>query len=309
MLDVINALLPVFLTILIGYALTRARLIGPDVWSAVEHICYYLLFPFLIVITLVRTDLDNVPFAALGGALMAGVLTMCALVFALRPLLMGRLGLSGPTYSTVFQTTTRWHTFAALAIIASLYGTPGLLLASIGVAILIPFLNMINVIVVAHYADGESPGARRLAILVAQNPFIWSCLIGITVNMSGVPVPAAILDTMALISRGALGLGLLTVGAALRIDAALARKGPILLASTLKLLAMPAFMAFWASIFGLEGLAYTIAVLCGAVPTASTSYVLARQLGGDSQLAANIITFQVLASALTLPVMIWLSGN
>jgi len=167
---------------------------------------------------------------------------------------------------------------------------------------------MINVVVVAHYADGKSPGVRRLLKLVAQNPFIWSCLIGIVINLSAMPVPAAILDTMTLISRGALGLGLLTVGAALKVNAALARKGPILLAATLKLLAMPAFMALWAGVIGLDGLPRTIAILCGAVPTASTSYVLARQLGGDSQLAANIITFQVLAAALTLPVMIWLAG-
>ena len=307
MIDVISALLPVFLTILTGYGLMRAKLIGEMVWGALEHICYYLLFPVLIVTTLVRTDLDSVPFLALGGALLGGALTMSALMLALRPVLMSRLGLSGPSYSTLFQTTTRWHTFAALAVITSLYGNEGLLLASIGVAVLIPVLNVINVIVVAHYADGERPGPQRLARLVAINPFIWACLIGVVYNLSGLPLPDPVFNTLDLISDGALGLGLLTVGAALRINAALDRKAPIITASILKLLVMPVFMALWATVIGLDGLAFTIAVLCGAVSTASTSYVLARQLGGDSRLAANIITFQVLASAFTLPVMIWLA--
>jgi len=96
--DVINALLPVFLTIAVGYGLVRTDLISEGVWSAIEHICYYLLFPVLIVITLIRTDLQRVPFVALGGVLLAGVLTMCALILALRPVLMDRLGLSGPTF-------------------------------------------------------------------------------------------------------------------------------------------------------------------------------------------------------------------
>jgi hypothetical protein len=66
------------------------------------------------------------------------------------------------------------------------------------------------------------------------------------------------------------------------------------------------FIGAW--IFGIEGMPRTVAVIAGAVPTASSSYVLARQMGGDAPLMANLITIQVIAAIITLPAMIWFSG-
>jgi hypothetical protein len=71
---------------------------------------------------------------------------------------------------------------------------------------------------------------------------------------------------------------------------------------------MPLLMFTGAWLFGIEGVPRTVAVIAAAVPTASTSYILARQMGGDAPLMANLITVQVVAAALTLPVMIWLAG-
>jgi predicted permease len=57
----------------------------------------------------------------------------------------------------------------------------------------------------------------------------------------------------------------------------------------------------------LDGLPRTIAIIAGAVPTASTAYVMARQMGGDAQLMANIVTIQVMLSAITLPLFIYIA--
>ncbi|HEB97225.1 MAG TPA: AEC family transporter, partial [Sedimenticola thiotaurini] len=70
---------------------------------------------------------------------------------------------------------------------------------------------------------------------------------------------------------------------------------------------MPALMFLGCLLFGIDGLPRTVAVLAGAVPTASSSYILARQMGGDHQLMANLISVQVLLAAATLPLMIWLA--
>jgi predicted permease len=70
---------------------------------------------------------------------------------------------------------------------------------------------------------------------------------------------------------------------------------------------MPLLMFTGGWLFGIQGLPLTVAVLAGAVPTASSSYVLARQMGGDAPLMANLITVQVIVSVVTLPLMIWLA--
>jgi predicted permease len=110
-----------------------------------------------------------------------------------------------------------------------------------------------------------------------------------------------------MIGKGALGLALLTVGAGLRLDHAMAAKGPVVLATILKLLVMPLFMAFWLTLLGVTGQTFAVAMVSVAVPTGSGAYVLARRMGGDAPLVANILTLQVVCAALTIPLVMTLS--
>jgi malonate transporter len=76
-------------------------------------------------------------------------------------------------------------------------------------------------------------------------------------------------------------------------------------ATALKLLVMPLLVAAGAIALGIEGPAKMAALICAAVPGASSSYILARQLGGDAPLMANITTAQTLAAMVTMPIMLW----
>jgi predicted permease len=83
---------------------------------------------------------------------------------------------------------------------------------------------------------------------------------------------------------------------------------PVATATGLKLLAMPALMAGALMLMGVQGEAFAVALLCGAVPTGSGAYVLARQMGGDAPMVANILTLQVIAAAVTIPLVLSLAG-
>jgi predicted permease len=108
-----------------------------------------------------------------------------------------------------------------------------------------------------------------------------------------------------LVGKAALPLGLLAVGASLDLADARARPAPVLVAAILRLALMPLLVAAGALLVGMTGTAKTAALICAAVPTASSSYILARQLGGDAPLMANITTAQTLAAMLTMPVILW----
>ena len=56
----------------------------------------------------------------------------------------------------------------------------------------------------------------------------------------------------------------------------------------------------------LTGITMGIVILSTAVPTASGAYILARQMGGDAVLMAEILTYQTLISMLTLPLALYL---
>ncbi len=301
-----DALLPIFLTILVGVLLQRTRLVGDDMWSVLEHVCYYVMFPALMFQKIATADLSTAPVFEMASAMLLAICTMFALLLAIRVPLMSRMTVTGAAFSSVFQGASRWNTFVALSIIGLLLGEEGLTLVAIGMAAMIPVLNIVNVTVVSMHADGRRPGTGRIVSLVVRNPLVLACAAGIVANATGLPVPGVIARTLDLIGAGALGVGLLTVGAALQLRAAMLDYPVVLLTSALRLIGMPFLMFLWTSLLGVEGMAQTVAIISGAVPTASASYILARQLGGDAVLMANIITAETIAAVITLPVVLWL---
>jgi len=300
---VISALLPVFLLIVLGFILKRSLMRLETQWHGLERLTYYVLFPTLLIQTLVNADLSSVPVAGVGGALMLSALAMSVLCLALRPL-FSRLDIDGPAFTSIFQGATRWQTYVALAVSSNLFGHTGLALASVAMVAIIPLVNVLSVWVLAQYASPEKQSVRAIVMTVVQNPLIWACVIGIGVNVTHLPLPKIWHDVADALGRSSLGIGLLVTGAGLQL-AGLFR--PSLAASVavfLKLVLMPVFCIALALWFGISGSSLVIVAVCAAVPTSSSAYVLARQMGGDAPLLAQIITLQTILAALTMPIVI-----
>lgn len=304
---VVTALIPVFSVIIIGYLLRVTELIAQDEWPAIDHLCYYILFPIMIVKILATADLSSTPVFSIAGAMVLAILTMTALLLIAKKPITHFLDMSDASYTSLFQGSTRWNTWIALAIIATIYGDRGLTIASIGIVAMIPLLNILNVSILSFYGQSESAKRPSLLRMLARNPFIISCGIGILINVLPLEIPSLLLTAFDITGRGALGIALLSVGAALRPKLIFGNFPAIVSAGVLRLLLMPTLMIFSGLIIGISGDTLTIIAICAAVPTAGASYVLARKMGGDAELMASIITFQIIAATLTLPFIIWYS--
>lgn len=309
MLATFNASVPVALVILIGYVLRRYKAVGPEIWSAVEHICFYVLFPFMIVRTLANAPLSKLPIANFALVVFAAAVGVSLALMAIRPLLSWLFKLSGPSFTSVFQGVTRFHGFMTLAIIGTLYGQEGLALGAVALTVLVPILNTFSVIVLSLYGDGgnEAPTARMIMMRVAQNPLIIACFVGLAFNATGIPGVVSIAVNQ--VGDGAMGLAMMAVGASLQLSEASRMKFLIGVSVVIRLVGMPLLMIWLAWLVGLDGMARTVAIVAGAVPTATTSYVMARKMGGNAELMANIVTFQVLVGAVTLPGFIYIANH
>jgi hypothetical protein len=287
----------------LGFVLKRSLMRLETQWHGLERLTYYVLFPALLIETLVKADLSTVPVAGVGGALMLSVLLMSLLCLALRPLL-ARWAVDGPAFTSVFQGATRWQTYVALAVSASLYRDTGLALASVAMVAIIPLVNVFSVAVLAHYASPEKQSVGTIAMTVVRNPLIWACAIGLAINVTHLPLPRIWHEVADALGRSSLGIGLLVTGAGLQL-AGMFR--PSLAASIgvfLKLVLMPILAIALALWFGLSGANLAIVAACSAVPASSSAYVLARQMGGDAPLLAQIITLQTILAAVTMPIAI-----
>lgn len=307
MATVIGALVPVFLIILLGVLLKRFRVFEEAAWRGFENLCYFVLFPVLLVKTLASAELGAVEVLGFSGALLFAIGMMSLLLLLFYPLLHHRFGVSAAAFSSLFQGATRWHGFIALSIVGLLYGAEGVTWMAITMAVIIPPLNIINVSVLARCGTAES-NFRDVLLKLLRNPFIIACAIGAFLNLAQIGLPGSLHAMLDILGGGALGLGLLTVGAGLNIHLVLKKRMLVGFGALVRLLGMPGLMFLGCWLFGIEGVARTVAVIAGAVPTAASSFILTRQMGGDAPLMANLITVQVLLAVVTLPMMIWLAS-
>lgn len=304
MLSISLSLLPVFLLIALGAVLKRAHFPGDETWPPLERLVYFVLFPPLLFHTIVTAHLEQGEALRLAAAFVLGITTMSALLLALRPL----LPVTGAAFSSVFQGAVRWNSYVALAVIAALLGPPGVALAAVAFAAMVPLVNVLSVLVITRYA-GETPAAgRAIARAILFNPLIIACLAGLAFAILDVPLPAFFLDMLKSMGAATIPLGLLCVGAALDFEHMRASTLATSVTILLKLILMPALMYAACLICGVEGSARLVAIICAGVPPASSAYILARQLGGDHLLMATLVTVLTLVSAVTIPLAITLFG-
>jgi len=296
----LDAFVPVFGLLALG-ALLRRRLLRDDaVWAGIERLVFWVLLPCLIVNALSAIDIARLPVggmaAALWGALAAGTVVSVALARA--------MGQGHAAMTSVLQGGIRFNNLMGFAIGGAIWGQPGLAMAAVATGLIVP---VVQAVATVAFALG---GARRVTAFgvarqVLLNPLILACLVGFAVGMAG-GLPPGVQPAVRSLGQASVALGLLCVGAALTLQGLGDRPAVQMATAAVKLLAMPAMTFALASALGLDALPTAIAVLFMALPTAATSYVMARAMGGDAKLMAAITTSEHLLSVLTLPVWVWL---
>lgn len=297
---ILGALGPIFALILLGLGLRRSGFPGDGFWPAAERFTYFLLFPALLVHRLALSRLGDYAVGPVAVVIVALLLGMTALVCVLRPWLK----VDGPAFTSVYQGVIRFNTYVGLAVVLAVFQAEGGTVAALVMAIMIPLINVLCVLVLTVHAGGSATMAG-VARGLLTNPLILGCLTGIGLNLSGIGLPWGSAAVLEILARAALPLGLLAVGAGLRLDG-LARPGLLAAASALKLVALPALAAGLCWVMQPGRLETAVLVTFAALPGAPTAYILARQLGGDAPLIAAIVTVETAAALVTLPaVLVW----
>ncbi len=304
--SVSSALGPVFALVLLGYVFRLSAFPGPAFWPLAERFTYYLLFPSLLVSKLATTNLKGLDISAAVGALLLLLLLASLAAYGL-----GRwLRLQNPPLTSFFQGGVRFNTYVGLAAAVELFGEVGLLWGAVFIALMIPSVNVCCIAVFSLTANSRGDGPATAVPwagiwkLLVQNPLIVACLLGIGLNVSGLGLPWGSASVLSLLSQMALPLGLLAVGVGLDLRVVRRDSAALWLCSAFKLLLYPLAFVLIARLVGLSAQAMSVFLVFALLPTASSAYILARQLGGDAPLMAAIITLQTLLAMVTMPLML-----
>jgi hypothetical protein len=297
---VVQALFPVFVLIMLGHVLRRLNFPGGDFWPQAERFTYYILFPAMLVFKLGQARLPASAYADAALLIVAMLLAMTAVLVAVQ--LFWRW--SGPVFSSVYQGAIRFNSYVGLAAGGMLLGDDGLSLTAIAVAIMVPLLNLLCILMFSLVAGQEKISVVQVLRAIVTNPLIVGSVLGVLWSWFQIGFHPLLAGILAPLSNLALPMGLMTVGAGLQLSALRGASAPFLVSSGLKLLVFPALVVALAWALGLSGLLVQVAVLLAALPTATSAYILARQLGGDAPLMAGIISGQTLLAMVTIPLML-----
>lgn len=298
MLSTALLILPDFALMLLGLVLAQRLGFDRDFWNGTERLVYYFLFPPLLFNAIVHAEFSigaevKVLASVLGAfGLAAGV------GFLAYPLLRP----PGDVFASCVQTAFRYNSYIALAFSQSLFGARGLALMALMVSFVVPIANVLAVTALARQ--------QRVSVLqqLVRNPLIIATVLGLACNQLGVEVPAPLGHFLTRLGTASLAIGLMCIGAGLTLAAIHEHRGLMAYFVVVKLLVFPAFAFALTRLLGLEGVPAQVVLLFAALPTASSSYVLAARMGGKAAPVAVIVTVQTLLSMVTLPLWVAVAG-
>lgn len=295
MLNVFLSILPIFLLIVFGFL---SKLYVKDVavfWGFSDKFVYYLFFPALLIMDISEADFSGADSFYPVMATIISTLVIALIIFAVKFF----VDTSPDLFTSIFQGGIRYNSYVFIALSQSLFGSEGVALSGFFVAYMIILTNILSVLVMNHYGTGSKKSLSGAVLALTKNPLIIGALLGVLMNVLNLHITGAIKQLFQYLANAATPLSLMSVGAGLIVSMHIRKMVSISYATLLKLVAMPLITIALVKYFGATGVPASIAILYSAVPCAGNAYILARQMGGDHEAMASIITWTTLLSVMT----------
>jgi predicted permease len=307
-LSILNSLAPVFLVITLGWLLRRSDFLSSEALEYLTRLTYWIGIPCLLFVKIATATLvlNQV------GDLFLVTLSSTGIGIALSYGLATILGLPKTAIGTFVQAAFRGNlAFVGLPVIIYAFSssaTDAMAAEASTVLIFGPMVvvyNVVAVLVLLFSRHGINVQALPpLLRELASNPLFLSCLTGVSYSALRWPLPIFFERSLTAIGQMALPLALICIGGSLRgIDLRDSWAWSASAAVT-KVMLMPLIGYVIAWLAGLSADSTRIALILLACPTATASYVLVQQLGGDQALASGAIVFSTLLAALSLAMVL-----
>jgi predicted permease len=306
-MNIITTIIPIFAVIILGWFARWKGFIPDEFLEPANRLVFYLAIPAMIFREISRASLKTqfdikVLFITLFAVVaIFGVSWGLGLAHRIR---RGQLG-------TYIQTCCHGNLgYIGLAVAYYYLGTEGLVRASIIAGFVMILQNLLSVIALQFNSNSTSTTGSKLNMVwkVLGNPVIVSAMAGILFSLAEIPIPMVIDRSLNILSELALPLALLIIGASLTFELMRLRISALLSSSAMKLILLPGLGFGLYRLFGLPSHDYLPGLILLASPTATISYVMAKEMKGDTDFAVAAISISTLLSAITFTVWLNIAG-
>ena len=309
-LRIADLILPVFAVIVTGWVVGYTGYLSRQLSDALIHFAYNIAMPALLIVTIAQEPghaLINWRFlAAFGG----GSLLCFVLVFGIMSIRARRV-LGSRTMDGMAASMTNTG-FVALPVLQAIYGPRAVLPAAIATVFVAVVMFPLAVILLES-SQQDARGSRKPAMVtvkhVVLNPLVISTLIGMLLSVLNLHMPAPVTAYLNIMADALTPCALFAIGLGLSLEGLRANIGQASLLSAVKLVIMPLIVYGLSLSLGLDPLYTIAAVICAAVPTAKTVYILAGEYHCEEMMVASTISLTTLISVISLVAWLYaLSG-
>jgi predicted permease len=305
---IISTIVPIFVIILLGLLMRQLGFLPQQFTGPLNRLVYYLAVPAMVFLAVAKAHFE----AYFQAYLLIGTLIPVLLLFFLA--LIAGIIFSVPRgeMGTFLQSSYHGNIgYIGLAVAYYFLGEEGLTSAGILMGFLMLLQNFISVLTLELFAKGQRKGLNRFWFIfknVAVNPLIIASMIGIAFSLFNIPLPQIVDRSLKILSGMALPLALLVIGASLSFKLIRPYIHLVLGTGFLKLIVLPAIGLAMYRWFGLSSAQFLPGLILLAGPTATVTYVMAREMGGSPTFASGAISMNTLLSGLTFTLWMGMSG-
>ncbi len=300
----INATIPIFLIMLLGYILKRIGFLTEEFAAVMNKYVFVVALPVMLFEDIASSDVSkemNIKFFLF---CLISTISMFLIVW-----LIARVTLRDKTMVGAFAQAASRGSAAILgvAFVENICGNTGS--APLMIVAAVPFFNIMSVIILVCSADSDEKNYGKIKgsiVNIAKNPIIIGILLGVLWSLFKHPIPAIPAKTINYISRSATPMALLAIGAGFNVNEALVRLKPALGATFIKLIGLPIVYLPIAYKLGFGGSEIVSILVMLASPSTVSCYVMAKSMNNDGILTSNIIVLTTLLSSLTLTLWIFI---
>lgn len=299
----INTVAPVFIIIIVGIVLKRLKYINDNFIDISSKIVFTVALPALVFIKIAQSDFTKLadPKELLFGCI--GIFICFVFSFAIGMIFVKKDNQKGVFIQGAFRGN---YAIIGLALLYNMYQDIGLSKAAIILAITLPVFNILSIIaliVSTHKMNADS--YKKILIKIITNPNIIAVVIGIIFSVFNIPIHNILVKSIDDIAAITIPLALIGIGGTLSLHNLKANFILSLVSSLLKILVTPIIFTIISCILGFRDLSLSALFLLFAVPTAVTSFVFAKEMDGDADLASNIVLFTTVGSIFTIAVGVY----
>ncbi len=295
----INVVIPLFVMMAVGYAARQFKLVSDSFLSEANKFVFKLCLPFMLFQNIRVSFRGEVSDMRLIVMSFLGTLAVIFLSLLIVPLLVKSRPQKGSIIQGIYRSNFLIY---GIPLATGMYGKEALGTISMLMGTTIPVFNIAAVIILSVYSeDGHRQlSFKNIMMDIIKNPLIIGCFIGMIFGFLRIEFPVSVDKPLNELAGIATPLALFVMGGDFRFRNLKNNIWKVIATTFARLIIVPAVMItffVWAGFRNVE----LSALLClFATPTAVSSYVMAKNMGCDAELAGQIVVLTTVCSCITI---------